>query len=109
MTPSTGILRSVRANDQRALHLHGKIPTWNDYVPPRLRRVLETQTMIPHIQSVKVPTLNVARLVGPGACYFLLFYGPRAALTRRSTQHDASKPQTILRCWHHGDHGRVVQ
>ena len=41
--------------------LHGKIPTWNDYVAhPDYDEFWKRQTMIPHLTSVKVPTLNVA-------------------------------------------------
>ena len=44
-----------------AMHLHGKIPTWNDYVAhPDYDEFWKRQTMIPHIRDVKVPTLNVA-------------------------------------------------
>jgi hypothetical protein len=41
--------------------LDGKIPTWNDYVAhPDYDAFWKRQTLIPHIRSVKVPTLNVA-------------------------------------------------
>jgi hypothetical protein len=41
--------------------LHGRIPTWNDYVAhPDYDAFWQRQTMIPHIRSVQVPTLNVA-------------------------------------------------
>jgi uncharacterized protein len=42
-------------------YLHGKIPTWNDYVAhPDYDEFWKRQTMVPHLTSVKVPTLNVA-------------------------------------------------
>ena len=42
-------------------YLHGKIPTWNDYVAhPDYDDFWKRQTMVPHLTSVKVPTLNVA-------------------------------------------------
>jgi len=42
-------------------YLHGKIPTWNDYIAhPDYDEFWKRQTMIPHLTSVKVPTLNVA-------------------------------------------------
>ncbi|WP_435021056.1 CocE/NonD family hydrolase [Tundrisphaera sp. TA3] len=42
-------------------YLHGKIPTWNDYVAhPDYDAFWKRQTLIPHIKAVKVPTLNVA-------------------------------------------------
>jgi uncharacterized protein len=44
-----------------AKYLNGKIPTWNDYVAhPDYDEFWKRQTMIPHLTSVKVPTLNVA-------------------------------------------------
>ena len=44
-----------------AKHLLGKIPTWNDFVAhPDYDEFWKRQTMIPHLRSVKVPTLNVA-------------------------------------------------
>lgn len=53
---SLGPLANVNAK-----HLHGKIPTWNDYVAhPDYDEFWKRQTMIPHLKSVKVPTLNVA-------------------------------------------------
>src|SRR5215213_677398 len=46
------------ANDK---YLHGKIPTWNDYVAhPDYDEFWKRQTMIPYLTSVKVPTLSVA-------------------------------------------------
>ena len=42
-------------------YLHGKIPTWNDYVAhPDYDEFWKRQTIVPHLTSVKVPTLNVA-------------------------------------------------
>ncbi len=44
-----------------AKYLHGKIPTWNDYVAhPDYDAFWKRQTMVPHLTSVKVPTLSVA-------------------------------------------------
>src|SRR6185503_9118863 len=44
-----------------AKYLHGKIPTWYDFVAhPDYDEFWKRQTMIPQIRSVKVPTLNVA-------------------------------------------------
>jgi hypothetical protein len=44
-----------------ASYLHGKIPTWNDYVAhPDYDGFWKRQTLIPYIRDVKVPTLNVA-------------------------------------------------
>jgi uncharacterized protein len=53
---SLGPLSNVNAK-----YLHGKIPTWNDYVAhPDYDEFWKRQTMVPHLKSVKVPTLNVA-------------------------------------------------
>jgi uncharacterized protein len=53
---SLGSLANVNAK-----YLHGRIPTWNDYVAhPDYDEFWKRQTMIPHLTSVKVPTLNVA-------------------------------------------------
>ncbi len=42
-------------------YLMGRIPTWNDYVEhPDYDAFWKRQTLIPHIRSAKVPTLNVA-------------------------------------------------
>jgi len=42
-------------------YLHGKIPTWDDYVAhPDYDAFWKRQTLIPQIRAVKVPTLNVA-------------------------------------------------
>ena len=44
-----------------ARYLHGKIPTWNDYVAhPDYDAFWKRQTLCPIIRDVKVPTLNVA-------------------------------------------------
>jgi len=44
-----------------ARHLHGKIPTWNDYVAhPDYDAFWRRQTLIPSLRDVKVPTLSVA-------------------------------------------------
>jgi putative CocE/NonD family hydrolase len=51
-----GPLKNV--NDK---YLKGKIPTWNDYVEhPDYDEFWKRQTMVPHLTSVRVPTLNVA-------------------------------------------------
>ncbi len=53
---SLGSLRNINEK-----YLKGKIPTWNDYVAhPDYDEFWKRQTMIPHLTSVKVPTLNVA-------------------------------------------------
>ena len=44
-----------------ARYLHGKIPTWNDYVAhPDYDAFWKRQTLVPFLRDVKVPTLSVA-------------------------------------------------
>ena len=76
---SLGPLANVNAK-----YLHGKIPTWNDYVAhPDYDEFWKRQTMVPHLTSVKVPTLNVA-----GWWDQEDFYGPVAHLRRaREARH----------------------
>ena len=71
-----------------AKYLHGKIPTWNDFVAhPDYDEFWKRQTMIPHIRSVKVPTLNVA-----GWWDQEDFYGP-IRIYDALEQHDTAKHQ----------------
>ncbi|HWI17959.1 MAG TPA: CocE/NonD family hydrolase [Vicinamibacterales bacterium] len=79
-------------------YLKGKIPTWNDYVAhPDYDDFWKRQTMIPHLNSVKVPTLNVA-----GWWDQEDFYGPIAiynALERHDTQ---GINYLVVGPWRHG-------
>jgi putative CocE/NonD family hydrolase len=81
-----------------AKFLHGKIPTWNDYVAhPDYDEFWKRQTMIPHLNSVKVPTLNVA-----GWWDQEDFYGPIRiydALERFDTQ---GMNYLVVGPWRHG-------
>ena len=53
--------RSARSPTSTRSYLHGKIPTWNDFVAhPDYDAFWKRQTMVPHLRDVKVPTLNVA-------------------------------------------------
>ncbi len=71
-----------------AKYLHGKIPTWNDFVAhPDYDEFWKRQTMIPHIRSVKVPTLSVA-----GWWDQEDFYGP-IRIYDALEQHDTAKQQ----------------
>jgi putative CocE/NonD family hydrolase len=85
-----------------ALHLKGRIPTWNDYVAhPDYDEFWKRQTMIPHLRDVKVPTLNVA-----GWWDQEDFYGPMriySALER----HDAGRRNyVVVGPWNHGGWSR---
>ena len=76
----------------------GKIPTWNDYVAhPDYDEFWKRQTLIPHIQSVKVPTLSVA-----GWWDQEDFYGP-LAIYRALETHDAQGVnRLVVGPWNHG-------
>ena len=78
--------------------LKGKIPTWNDYVNhPDYDEFWKRQTMIPHLNSLKVPTLNVA-----GWWDQEDFYGPLRiydALERHDTQ---GMNYLVVGPWRHG-------
>jgi putative CocE/NonD family hydrolase len=81
-----------------ARYLHGTIPTWNDYVAhPDYDAFWRRQTLIPHITSVKVPTLNVA-----GWWDQEDFYGPLRiyeTLERYDTGH---LNYLVVGPWNHG-------
>ena len=90
---SLGSLRNINEK-----YLKGKIPTWNDYVAhPDYDEFWKRQTMIPHLTSVKVPTLNVA-----GWWDQEDFYGPIAiydALEKHDTQ---GLNYLVVGPWRHG-------
>jgi len=90
---SLGPLANINAK-----YLHGKIPTWNDYVAhPDYDEFWRRQTMVPHLNSVKVPTLNVA-----GWWDQEDFYGPIRiydALERFDTQ---GMNYLVVGPWRHG-------
>jgi putative CocE/NonD family hydrolase len=90
---SLGPLSNVNAK-----YLHGKIPTWNDYVAhPDYDEFWKRQTMIPHLTSVKVPTLNVA-----GWWDQEDFYGP-VDIYDALEKHDAQGiNHLVVGPWRHG-------
>ncbi|MGH9384202.1 MAG: CocE/NonD family hydrolase [Vicinamibacterales bacterium] len=90
---SLGPLANVNAK-----YLHGKIPTWNDYVAhPDYDAFWKRQTMIPHLTSVKVPTLNVA-----GWWDQEDFYGP-IRIYDALEPHDANRINyLVVGPWRHG-------
>ncbi|MHB1193450.1 MAG: CocE/NonD family hydrolase [Longimicrobiales bacterium] len=89
------------ANVNRSF-LHGRIPTWNDYVAhPDYDAFWQRQTMIPHIKSVKVPTLNVA-----GWWDQEDFWGP-VRIYRALEQFDtAGINHLVVGPWNHGGWNR---
>jgi len=79
-------------------YLHGRIPTWNDFVAhPDYDEFWKRQTMIPQIRSVKVPTLSVA-----GWWDQEDFYGP-IRIYDALEQHDSAKQNyLVVGPWRHG-------
>jgi len=76
----------------------GRIPTWNDYVAhPDYDAFWKRQTLIPHIRSAKVPTLNVA-----GWWDQEDFYGP-VRIYDALEPHDAGRLNyLVVGPWNHG-------
>ena len=81
-----------------AKYLHGRIPTWNDFVAhPDYDEFWKRQTMIPHIRGVKVPTLSVA-----GWWDQEDFYGP-IRIYDALEEHDPSHLNyLVVGPWRHG-------
>jgi putative CocE/NonD family hydrolase len=90
-----------RAN---ALYLHGKVPTWNDYVAhPDYDQFWKKQTMIPQIDAVKVPMLNVA-----GWWDQEDFYGP-IRIYQELERHDTQGlNRLVVGPWNHGGWNAVT-
>ena len=79
-------------------YLRETIPTWNDYVRhPDYDQFWKRQTLVPHIRSVKVPTLNVA-----GWWDQEDFYGP-ITIYEALEQHDTGNMNyLVVGPWNHG-------
>ncbi len=85
-----------------AKHLHGKIPTWNDFVAhPDYDEFWRRQTLIPHIRAVKVPTLNVA-----GWWDQEDFYGPIRIYEALERHDGAGLNHLVVGPWNHGGWSR---
>ncbi|MGE3278006.1 MAG: CocE/NonD family hydrolase [Vicinamibacterales bacterium] len=81
-----------------AKYLHGTIPTWNDYVAhPDYDAFWKRQTMIPHLNEVKVPTLNVA-----GWWDQEDFYGPIRIYDELEKHDTAGLNYLVVGPWRHG-------
>ncbi len=85
-----------------AKYLHGRIPTWNDYVAhPDYDAFWKRQTLVPFLRDVKVPTLNVA-----GWWDQEDFYGP-VAIYDALEPHDAKHLNyLVVGPWNHGGWSR---
>jgi putative CocE/NonD family hydrolase len=85
-----------------AKHLHGKIPSWNDFVMhPNYDAFWQQQAMAPYLTRVTVPTLNVA-----GWWDQEDFYGPLhiyETLEKRDTAH---LNFLVVGPWNHGGWAR---
>jgi putative CocE/NonD family hydrolase len=79
-------------------YFNGSIPTWNDYVAhPDYDDFWKRQTMIPQINAVKVPTLNVAGWWDPED-----FYGP-IRIYEAFEEHDTDGMNYLVAGpWKHG-------
>jgi uncharacterized protein len=81
-----------------AKYLHGKIPTWNDYVAhPDYDAFWKRQTMVPHLTSVKVPTLSVA-----GWWDQEDFYGPVRIYDELEKYDSSGINYLVVGPWRHG-------
>jgi len=81
-----------------AKYLHGKIPTWNDYVAhPNYDNFWQVQTLIPALTQVTVPTLNVA-----GWWDQEDFYGPVQIYERLEKFDRDNKNFLVVGPWNHG-------
>jgi putative CocE/NonD family hydrolase len=81
-----------------AKYLHGKIPSWNDYVAhPDYDEFWKRQTLIPALTQVTVPTLNVA-----GWWDQEDFYGPLAIYERLEQFDRDGKNFLVVGPWNHG-------
>jgi uncharacterized protein len=81
-----------------AKYLREKIPTWNDYVAhPDYDEFWKRQTMVPHLTSVKVPTLNVA-----GWWDQEDFYGPIRIYDALEKSDTAGLNYLVVGPWRHG-------
>ena len=79
-------------------YLRESIPTWNDYVRhPDYDQFWKRQTLIPHIRSVKVPTLNVA-----GWWDQEDFYGPLDIYASLEKHDTTGLNYLVVGPWNHG-------
>lgn len=85
------------------LHLHGKIPTWTDFVAhPDYDEFWQAQTLVPLLQSCRVPTLNVA-----GWWDQEDFYGPFAIYQALEKHDTAHHNHLVVGPWNHGGWARA--
>ncbi|MFH1572547.1 MAG: CocE/NonD family hydrolase [Acidobacteriota bacterium] len=85
-----------------ARYLHGKIPTWNDFVAhPDYDEFWKRQTLVPYLTAVRVPTLNVA-----GWWDQEDFYGPMRIYEVLEQHDDKGMNFLVAGPWNHGGWNR---
>ncbi|MBX6363889.1 MAG: CocE/NonD family hydrolase [Gemmatimonadetes bacterium] len=83
-------------------YLHGKIPTWNDFVAhPDYDAFWKRQTIVPALTAVKVPTLNVA-----GWWDQEDFYGPIRIYEALEAHDTKGLNYLVVGPWNHGGWSR---
>jgi putative CocE/NonD family hydrolase len=81
-----------------SVYLHGKIPTWNDFVAhPSYDEFWKRQTLVPYLTSVRVPTLNVG-----GWWDQEDFYGPLRIYEVLEQHDDRNLNFLVVGPWNHG-------
>jgi putative CocE/NonD family hydrolase len=79
-------------------YLHGKIPTWNDFVDhPNFDSFWQKQAFAPYLNRVTVPTLNVAGWYDQED-----FYGPVKIYELLERHDTANKNFLVVGPWNHG-------
>ncbi len=85
-------------------YLHGKIPTWNDFVAhPNYDAFWQRQTLVHALDKVTVPTLNVA-----GWWDQEDFYGPIAIYDTLEKFDKDNKNFLVVGPWNHGGWARAL-
>jgi len=84
-------------------YLREQIPTWNDFVAhPDYDAFWKRQTMVPHIRSVRVPTLHVA-----GWWDQEDFYGPLRLYEALEAHDTSGMNYLVVGPWNHGGWNRT--
>ena len=84
-------------------YLHGKIPTWNDYVNhPNYDAFWQRQAAAPYLKAVQVPTLNVA-----GWWDQEDFYGPLKIYAEFEKRDTKRMNYLVVGPWNHGGWNRA--
>ena len=96
-------LRLGALSNANVRYLHGKIPTWNDFVAhPNYDQFWQEQAMAGYLKGVKVPTMNVA-----GWWDQEDFYGPQKIYERLEKNDPQRKSFFVAGPWNHGGWARA--